>query len=92
MARLRVLFVWIVISIVSWCAGFLGMFHGYFEILQGNVAPRSILIEAWPEGEAGWPAMTLIPNFLITGICAFIVSLVFLVFVMLLIYKKKVGY
>jgi hypothetical protein len=61
-------------------AGILGMEHGYFETLQGSVAPKSLKILA----VSGWelpfpfghePAMTLIPNFLVTGIAAMIAGL-----------------
>ena len=61
-------------------AGILGMEHGYFETLQGSVAPKSLKILA----VSGWelpfpfghePAMTLIPNFLATGIVAMVVGL-----------------
>jgi len=63
-------------------AGLLGLEHGYFEILQGNVKPSSALIHAIGppcKPEKVWhgcePAMTLVPNFLITGILATILSL-----------------
>lgn len=61
-------------------AGLLGMEHGYFETLHGNVAPNSIKILAvsgsglpFPFGHE--PAMTVIPSFLVTGICAILVGL-----------------
>lgn len=57
--------------------GLLGALHGYFEILQGDVAPDGLMINAigppcQPEevGHACFPAMTLVPNFLVTGILA----------------------
>ncbi|HME59117.1 MAG TPA: hypothetical protein VKF63_12320 [Terracidiphilus sp.] len=56
-------------------AGILGMEHGFLEILQGNAAPRGVRIMAaggtglpFPFGHE--PAMTVIPNFLATGIAA----------------------
>jgi hypothetical protein len=50
-------------------AGLGGASHGPGEILQGNVAPNVILIEAWPELKAlsGEPAMTIVPSFLVAG-------------------------
>jgi hypothetical protein len=67
-------------------AGFGGLEHGYFEMLQGNVRPESIMIasmgapcvpeEIWNACE---PAMTIIPNFLITGILAMVLGLVTMV-------------
>ncbi len=58
-------------------AGFGGIEHGIFEIMQGNVAPGGVTISsigppcvpelAWNACE---PAITLLPNFLATGILA----------------------
>ena len=51
-------------------------------MLQGNVAPEGIMILSWPDSEvfailAGEPAMTIVPNLLITGILAILFSLLF---------------
>ncbi len=61
-------------------AGFLGLEHGFFETLQGNTAPEHLKIYAvnpwqlpFPFGHE--PAMTLIPNFLATGIAAMLAGL-----------------
>ena len=60
-------------------AGILGVEHGFLEILQGNIATRGVRIMA--AGGAGLPfpfghepAMTVIPNFLASGIAATIVG------------------
>ncbi len=58
-------------------AGIGGASHGPGEMLQGSAAPTGLMIEAWPgltllDGE---PAMTLIPNYLVTGILAIAVGL-----------------
>ena len=57
-------------SILGIFAGIGGASHGPGEILQGNIAPDGIIIEAWPALTllAGEPAMTLIPSFSISGI------------------------
>ncbi|MBN1875272.1 MAG: hypothetical protein JXA33_13675 [Anaerolineae bacterium] len=64
-------------------AGLLGAVHGYFEILQGNTMPGGLMISAIgppcrPElaTHACFPALTLIPNFLVTGIVALVIGLV----------------
>jgi hypothetical protein len=59
---------------------FAGIEHGVGEILQGSVAPAGLVIESWPDSEAfailaGEPAMTLIPNLLLTGVLAVIVAI-----------------
>ena len=60
--------------------GLAGIDHGFFEILQGNVAPESIMIAAIGPAQRFWEygtetALTLIPNFLISGILAVILGL-----------------
>lgn len=57
-----------------------GIEHGVGEILQGPVAPAGLTIESWPDTQAfavfaGEPAMTVIPNLLLTGVLAVIVAL-----------------
>lgn len=64
-------------------AGFGGLEHGYFEILQGNARPQNMMIasigapcvpeEIWHLCE---PAMTILPNFLMTGILSMLLGLV----------------
>jgi hypothetical protein len=61
-------------------AGLLGVEHGYFETLQGNVVPRGLKILAVSPSELPFPfghepAMTVVPSFLVTGILAIIVGL-----------------
>ena len=60
-------------------AGIGGAVHGIGEMLQGNVAPDGLVINSWAEGPialymGGEPAMTIIPNFLVTGILTVLVS------------------
>ncbi len=58
-------------------AGLGGASHGFGEILQGNTAPSEIMIKAWPGLTAlgGEPAMTIVPNFIVTGILTIIFGL-----------------
>ena len=64
-------------SILGIFAGVTGASHGPGEILQGNITPSGIIIEAWPALTllAGVPAMTLIPSFSVSGIVAVILGL-----------------
>jgi hypothetical protein len=66
-----------VASILGIFAGVSGASHGPGEILQGNIDPGGIIIEAWPTLTllAGGPAMTLIPNFSVSGILTVILGL-----------------
>jgi hypothetical protein len=64
-------------------AGLLGIEHGFLETLHGNVATKGLKIMAadfelpFPFGHE--PAMTVIPNFLVTGVAAMMVGLAILV-------------
>lgn len=69
------------------------MEHGFFETLQGNVVPKGIKMLAvgppglpFPFGHE--PAMTLIPNFLVTGIFAMIFGLLIVIWAASFVQKK----
>lgn len=74
-------------------AGLGGASHGLGEMLQGNVAPDGLVIEAWPELTAlqGEPAMTIIPSFLVTGILAVIFGLIVAVWAAKFVQRKNGG-
>jgi hypothetical protein len=70
----------IVVATFGVITAFAGIEHGIGEMLQGPVAPTSLIIESWPDAEAfeilaGEPAMTVVPNLLVTGVLTVIVSL-----------------
>ena len=59
--------------------GLAGIEHGIFEILQGNVKPDGLLIDAIGPSQRFWEhssetALTIIPNILISGISAIILG------------------
>jgi len=86
----------VTVSTFGTLAGLAGIEHGVGEILQGNAAPGGIMILAWPESEVfrilgGEPAMTIVPNLLVTGILAIILSLVFLVWATRFVQRKHGG-
>ena len=67
-----------IIGVLLGIAGFIN--HGFFEVLQGNTPTNGLFIEAigkadrfWIHGTEG--AFTIIPNFLVTGICVMLISL-----------------
>lgn len=65
-------------------AGLGGLVHGVGEILQGNVAPDGLIINSWTQGPiasnmGGEPGMTIVPNLLLTGILAVVISLAVIV-------------
>jgi len=76
--------------------GIAGIEHGIGEIFQGNIAPSGIVIKSWGESKlfsilAGEPAMTIIPNLLITGVLAIIVSLSIMVWAVAFVQRKNGG-
>ncbi|NJO84462.1 MAG: hypothetical protein HC828_17950 [Blastochloris sp.] len=77
-------------------AGLAGIEHGVGEILQGNRAPGGIVIESWPHSAlfrilGGEPALTLVPNLLVTGILAVSVALALLVWAVAFVQRKRGG-
>lgn len=73
----------VVASTLGILAGLLGLLHGLYETLQGYVAPSGISILAMGppcQSNRVWhqcfPAVTIIPNFFVTGVLAIIVSLI----------------
>lgn len=87
-------------SAVGVIAGVIGVQHGYYEVLQPDKPLNGILFDAvsgtslsnLPTSQwTGWPAMTLVPNFRITGIFAILASLVVMAWSALFIQRKNGG-
>jgi len=86
----------IFVSTVGVIMALAGLEHGIGEVLQGSVAPAGIMIISWPTSEffrslAGEPAMTIVPNLLITGILAILSSLILLVWATFFVQRKNGG-
>jgi hypothetical protein len=67
------------VSTFSALFGLSGLEHGFFELLQGRIAPGGLLISAIGPAQRFWPkgtetAFTLIPNMAITGAVAMVFS------------------
>lgn len=88
-------------TVATWMgltAGFAAIEHGYFEILQGNVRPEGMMIlSIGPpcDPEVAWntcePAMTILPNFLYSGIISVVVGLVIMVWAAGFMQRKHSG-
>ena len=88
-------------TVATWfgiAAGGAGIEHGIFEILRGSTRPEGLMIESMgppcvPEEiwNACEPAMTVIPNFLITGILAVTIGLAILLWSIFFIQRKYGG-
>jgi len=74
-------------------AGLGGATHGPGEMLQGNVAPNDLFIQAWPSLTAlnGEPAMTIIPSYLIAGALTILVGVVLAVWAGKFVMHKSGG-
>ncbi len=69
-----------IISVLGICFALAGLDHGFFETLQGNALTPGLFIQAigpvnrmWVHGTED--ALTIVPNFLATGLLAMAVSL-----------------
>jgi hypothetical protein len=83
----------VVASTLGVLIGLAGMEHGYFEMLQGNAKPSSIFIEAIGPAQRFWEygterALTIVPNFLLTGILAMTVGLLAVIWASMYIDRK----
>jgi hypothetical protein len=79
-------------------AGLAGLEHGYFEILQGNTRPAGLVFPSMGppcDPEVVWnacePAMSILPNFLITGILAMLLGLTMIVWSAAYVQRKDGG-
>ncbi|MBN2258073.1 MAG: hypothetical protein JW704_09640 [Anaerolineaceae bacterium] len=73
-------------------AGFAGMVHGFFAILQGNITTGGIVINPIGPAQRLWPqaalhAISIIPNYIISGICAMIIGLLIIIWAWVFIDK-----
>jgi hypothetical protein len=80
-------------------AGLAGLEHGYFETLQGNVRPASLMFPSWGPQQCDpakiWhacePAMSVVPNFLAAGILTIVLSLVVIAWSVAFVQRKNGG-
>lgn len=86
--------VWLTTAVLGITYAISGMHHGFFEVLQGSQPTPGIMIASigpeqvrWEYGTDG--AMTLIPNFLVTGIAAIAVSLAIVVWCLFFLARRR---
>lgn len=77
-------------------AAMAGLEHGIGEVLQGNVLPGGLWILSWPDSSffailGCEPAMTVVPNLLLSGILTILVSLVLLTWVVGFVRRRHGG-
>ena len=69
-----------VVAVLGTVVGLAGVEHGLGEVVQGPGPPDGVLIMSWPDAAAlevlsGEPAMTVVPDLLVTGVLAIVVGL-----------------
>lgn len=74
----------VVASALGVMAGVSGLDHGFFEVLQGNSATTGLFVHSIGPRQQMWAygtedALTLVPNFLVTGILAVAVAIAVIV-------------
>jgi len=82
-----------IVSTIGVILAIAGMEHGFFETLQGSIPTGGLIIQAIGDAHQMWvhgteEAFTIVPNFLITGILAILVSLAILVWSVGFIHTK----
>lgn len=80
-------------------AGIAGFEHGYFAFLQGNTSTPGLAFPSWgppcvPEEiwHACEPAMSILPNFMITGLLAMLLSLALIVWAVWFVPRRHGGW
>jgi len=86
----------LVASVFGVLSGLGGLRHGIGEVLQGDVRPEGIFTESWTTGPlstnmGGEPAVTIIPNMLITGTLTIAISLAVIVWSFAFIQREHGG-
>ena len=83
----------VVASTFGVLVGLAGVEHGFFELLQGNVAPSDLMIDAIGPSQRFWEygverALTVVPNFFVTGIIAIVFGILVTIWTVVFIDRK----
>jgi hypothetical protein len=88
----------VAVSALGAYAGLLGALHGVLEILQGDVVPSGLLIEAVGppcRAERVWhaclPALTVVPHLRLTGVLATVAGLAVVVWALAFVGRTRGG-
>ena len=84
----------IIVSTLGVTLGIAGIDHGFFEALQGNVQTPGLFVQAIGPANRMWvygteDAFTLVPNFLLTGILAIVLSFAIMIWSIGFVHKKN---
>jgi hypothetical protein len=86
----------VVVGALGALVGLAGVEHGVGEVLQGAGRPEGLMIESWPDVAAfeilaGEPAMTVVPDLLVTGVLAITVGLTVAVWSIWFVGRRRGG-
>ena len=86
----------ITVAVMGSLMGAAGVEHGIGEALSGNIAPAGMMIRSWPNSAFfhslnGEPAMTIVPNLLLTGVLAILLSASFITWSIFFARRKNGG-
>jgi len=81
------------VAVLGILIGLAGIDHGLFEVLQGNVRPDSVMIEAIGPAQRFWQygtetALTLIPSFLVSGILSIVIGMLVAVWALAFVHRR----
>ena len=84
------------VAVFGTIAAAAGLEHGVGEVLQGNVRPPATVFMSWTDSPffrilGGEPAMSLVPNLLVSGVLTILLSLVLLVWVLRFVHRPGGG-
>jgi hypothetical protein len=84
----------IIVSTVGILCGISGVEHGFFETLQGNSTPGTLLISAIGPANRFWPggtetALTIVPDFFITGLLAMLAGMLVILWSAAFVQRKQ---
>ena len=84
----------IIVATMGVLLGLAGMNHGFFEILQGNTPTNGLIIQAIGDAHQMWSygteeAFTIVPNFLLTGVLAVLISIAIIIWSVGFVHKKQ---
>ncbi len=82
-----------VVTVYGLLVGFAGIEHGIFEVLQGDIPTEDIMIDAIGDSWRFWPgaserALTLIPNYLYSGIISIMLGVIVVMWSWMFIERK----
>jgi len=84
----------IIVATMGVLLGLAGMNHGFFEILQRNTPTNGLIIQAIGDAHQMWSygteeAFTIVPNFLLTGVLAVLISIAIIIWSVGFVHKKQ---